>query len=204
MSKAFSEEEKQKIKQNLIDCAEELITRQGVQKTTVDEIVEACHIAKGSFYAFYKTKELLFWDVILRWHEELENSMLNAMQSVKEITESSLAELIFQAYMMCFNCGLANILANGGIDYLIRKLPSEVVGEHIAHDDERLIKLLMQLPQFKTLDADLFSSVFRGIFLMLPYKKEIGPRFEEALKLCIRGVVSQMFGGGKNHERSVR
>ena len=77
MSKAFSEEEKQKIKQNLIDCAEELITRQGVQKTTVDEIVEACHIAKGSFYAFYKTKELLFWDVILRWHEELETSMLN-------------------------------------------------------------------------------------------------------------------------------
>ena len=105
--------------------------------------------------------------------------------------------------MMCFNCGLANILANGDIDYLIRKLPSEVVDEHIAHDDERLIKLLMQLPQFKTLDADLFSSAFRGIFLMLPYKKEIGPRFEEALKLCIRGVVSQMFNY-ENNERSAR
>lgn len=203
MSKAFSEEEKQKIKQNLIDCAEELITRQGVQKTTVDEVVEACHIAKGSFYAFYKTKELLFWDVILRWHEDLENSMLNAMQTIAKITEENLTEFIFQAYMMCFNCGLANVLANGDIEYLIRKLPSEVVGEHIAHDDERLIKLLMQLPQFKTLDADLFSSAFRGIFLMLPYKKEIGPRFEDVLKLCIRGVVSQMFNK-ENNERSAK
>jgi hypothetical protein len=65
----------------------------------------------------------------------------------------------------------------------------------------------MQLPQFNELDADLFSSAFRGIFLMLPYKKQIGPRFEEVLKLCIRGVVNQMFatddspktGGGRKY-----
>ena len=196
MAKAFSEEEKLKIRKALLDCAEELISRQGVQKTTVDEIVEACHIAKGSFYSFYKTKELLFWDVILRWHKNLENNMFTAMQGVTEITPENLTEFIFQAYMMCFNCGLAAVLANGDIEYLIRKLPSEVVDEHIAHEDDRLIKMLMQLPQFDALDADLFSSAFRGIFLMLPYKKQIGPRFEEVLKVCIRGVVNQMFTPG--------
>ncbi len=207
MAKAFSEEEKTKIRKALLECAEELISRQGVQKTTVDEIVEACHIAKGSFYSFYKTKELLFWDVILRWHEELERNMFVAMQGVTEITPENLTEFIFQAYMMCFNCGLAAVLANGDIEYLIRKLPSEIVDEHIAHEDDRLIKMLMQLPQFSELDPDLFSSAFRGIFLMLPYKKQIGPRFEEVLKLCIRGVVNQMFatddspktGGGRKY-----
>ena len=193
MSKAFSEEEKSRIKESLIDCAEKLISRQGVQKTTVDEIVQACHIAKGSFYTFYKTKELLFWDVILRWHADLEKMMLNKMQGVKKITPENLTDFIYDAYMLCFDCGLGYILTNGDIEYLIRKLPSEVLDEHIAHEDDRLIKMLMQLPQFQSLDADLFSSALRGLFLMLPYKDQIGPRFEESFKLCIRGLVNQMF-----------
>ena len=94
MAKAFSEEEKLKIRKDLLECAEELISRQGVQKTTVDEIVEACHIAKGSFYSFYKTKELLFWDVILRWHEELERNMFVAMKGVTEITPENLTQQV--------------------------------------------------------------------------------------------------------------
>ncbi|MBO4440458.1 MAG: TetR/AcrR family transcriptional regulator [Spirochaetaceae bacterium] len=193
MARAFSEEEKTKIKESLLDAAQELISRQGVQKTTVDEIVDACHIAKGSFYAFYKTKELLFWDVILRWHSELEDMMFGRMQKITQITEENLSDFIYDAYMLCFDCGLGYVITNGDIEYLIRKLPSEVVDAHIANEDDRLIKLLMQLPQFESLDADLFSAAFRGLFLMLPYKKEIGPRFEEVFKLCIRGVVRQMF-----------
>lgn len=193
MSKAFSEEEKSRIKESLIDCAEKLISRQGVQKTTVDEIVQACHIAKGSFYSFYKTKEILFWDVMLRWHKDLENMMLQRMQGVKKITKDNLTEFIYDAYMLCFDCGLGYILTNGDIEYLIRKLPSEIVGDHIAHEDDRLIKLMMLHPQFQNLDGDLFSAAFRGLFLMLPYQKEIGPRFQEVFKLCIRGVVEQMF-----------
>ena len=193
MARAFSEEEKTKIKESLLNAAQDLISRQGVQKTTVDEIVEECHIAKCSFYAFYKTKELLFWDVILRWHSELEDMMFSRMQKITKITEENLSEFIYDAYMLCFDCGLGYVITNGDIDYLIRKLPSEVVDAHIANEDDRLIKLLMQLPQFESLDADLFSAAFRGLFLMLPYKKEIGPRFEEVFKLCIRGVVIQMF-----------
>ena len=200
MARAFTEEEKQKIREALLDCAEEFICRQGIQKTTVDEIVEACHIAKGSFYAFYKTKELLFWDVVLRWHSDLEAMMFNRMQKITQLTEQNLSDFIFDAYVLCFDCGLANILTNGDMEYLIRKLPSDVIDDHIAHEDDRLILLLIQLPQFKSLDADLFSSAFRGLFLMLPYKKQIGPRFEKVLKLCIRGVVSQMFTAPKNGE----
>ena len=143
MARAFSEEEKQKIREALLDCAEELICRQGIQKTTVDEIVEVCHIAKGSFYAFYKTKELLFWDVVLRWHSDLETMMLSRMQKIKQLTKKNLTDFIFDAYMLCFDCGLANILTNGDMEYLIRKLPSEVIDEHIAHEDDRLIGLLI-------------------------------------------------------------
>lgn len=193
MAKAFSEEEKLKIKKSLIDCAEDLIVRQGMQKTTVDEIVQGCHIAKGSFYAFYKTKEILFWDVILRWHDELDQLMLDKMQNPSELTPATLSDFIYKTYMKCFECGLGTILTNGEIEYLIRKLPAELVDEHIAHDDERLLNSLMQIPYFKNLDGDLYSSAFRGIFLMLPYKKQIGPRFDEALKTCIRGVVNEMF-----------
>ncbi len=193
MSRAFSTEEKSRIRESLIGCAQELISRQGVQKTTVDEIVQACHIAKGTFYTFYKTKEILFWDVILRWHQELEDMMLEKMRGVKKVTRENLTDFIYDAYMLCFDCGLGNIIASGDIEYLIRRLPPELVDEHIAHEDDRLIKMLMLHPRFQNLDAELYSSAFRGLFMMLPYKKQIGPRFQEVFRLCIRGLVDQMF-----------
>lgn len=75
----------------------------------------------------------------------------------KKVTQENLSDFIYKAYMLCFECGLGTMLTNGDIEYLIRKLPSELLDEHIAHEDDRLIKMLMQVPQFKNLDADLFT-----------------------------------------------
>ena len=49
----FSDAEKEIIKQKLMQEGERLFTSYGIKKVTIDEIVQAAGIAKGSFYSFY-------------------------------------------------------------------------------------------------------------------------------------------------------
>ncbi len=64
MPKWFSEEEKEKIRQQLLEQGEKQFSTFGFKKTNVDEIARAAGISKGAFYRFYESKELLFMDVI--------------------------------------------------------------------------------------------------------------------------------------------
>lgn len=63
MPKSYSEQEREYIKTRLKEEAAKCLAQYGVRRTTVDEIVKRVNIPKGTFYLFYKSKELLLFDV---------------------------------------------------------------------------------------------------------------------------------------------
>ena len=67
----FSKHEKQLISQKLLTVAEKLFCEYGLKKVTVAEITKAAAIAKGSFYAFYPSKEHLYVEINFRLQKEL-------------------------------------------------------------------------------------------------------------------------------------
>jgi len=64
MPKAFSDAERDHIRSRLHEAGAQLFAKQGLRKTTIDEIVRAAGISKGAFYRFYDTKEALCLDVL--------------------------------------------------------------------------------------------------------------------------------------------
>ncbi|MEV0198956.1 TetR/AcrR family transcriptional regulator [Nonomuraea sp. NPDC050691] len=66
MAVAFTAEDRERITASLLDTAEELFATQGLKKTSLEELVAPSGIAKGSFYAFYDSKEALYKDVMIR------------------------------------------------------------------------------------------------------------------------------------------
>lgn len=64
MGKAFSDEEKELINENIKKEAFELFRKNGIRKTTIGDITKKVGIAQGGFYTFYKNKEELFYDII--------------------------------------------------------------------------------------------------------------------------------------------
>lgn len=66
MAMAFTSDEKARIAGTLVDAAEQLFAAQGLKKTSLDELVRPAGIAKGSFYAFFDSKESLYLEVMLR------------------------------------------------------------------------------------------------------------------------------------------
>ena len=69
MPKRYSEEERAYIRKRLKEEAVSCMGQFGIRRTTVDEIVKRVNIPKGTFYLFYKSKELLLFDVIQEQHE---------------------------------------------------------------------------------------------------------------------------------------
>lgn len=201
MPRSYSDNERVIIKQQLMKHAIDCMKQYGMQKTTVDELVKRCRIAKGSFYSFYPSKEMLFWDVLMKWHEDIDKMMMESVEKCDEISVESFTELIFNCYMECMKVDLGSILFNGDIDYLMRKLPPEIMEQHMNSDDDMIKNLISMIPDIDMSEAETFAGAFRGIFLFLMYKDQVGDNFEEVLKLTIRGVVIQLLAKTDNSKK---
>lgn len=65
MPKAFSEEEKEQIKNQILETAVELFHDKGTKSINIQELTRRAGIAQGSFYSFWKDKDALVMDVML-------------------------------------------------------------------------------------------------------------------------------------------
>ena len=54
MPKAFSEEEKEQIKNQILETAVELFHDKGTKSINIQELTRRAGIAQGSFYSFWK------------------------------------------------------------------------------------------------------------------------------------------------------
>lgn len=195
MPKTFTETEREYIKKRLYEEAKICLLEFGVRKTTVDELVKRVNIPKGTFYLFYKSKELLFFDVFCSLHNEINEKLFSKIADIKgDISPAKLTEIIFGLYKMVEDSFMLKFVTNGEMEFLIRKLPPEIAKSHAKEDDLSLDKLLSIVPNMKAENIRSFSAALRGIFLSMLYKHEIGEDvFDDALKIMINGVVIQMF-----------
>ena len=61
---AYSEEERERIREALVSTGLDLMARQGIQHTTVEQIYQAVGISRTFFYSFFPTKEDLIVETL--------------------------------------------------------------------------------------------------------------------------------------------
>ena len=61
---AYSEEEREQVRSALLTTALDLMARQGIQHTTVEQIYKAVGISRSFFYSFFPTKEDLIVEAL--------------------------------------------------------------------------------------------------------------------------------------------
>lgn len=194
MPKKFTETEKEYISKRLKEEAITCMSTYGIRKTTVDELVKRVNIPKGTFYLFYVSKELLFFDVITDLNKEIQGHLLQKITELKDnVTVDWLTDVIFDLYQQVNRTGLLHVLVNGELDYLMRKLPEEAVKQHMDMDDSSMKQLFAFIPGADEKDIEVFSGALRGVFLTMLYRREIGNEiYDEALRIMIRGIVLQI------------
>lgn len=195
MPKSYSEQEREYIRKRLKEEAVECLAKYGVRRTTVDEIVKRVNIPKGTFYLFYKSKELLLFDAIQEQHEIVSQKLYQAISAIAdtEFSADKLTDVIFQFYKMTENMPVLKLLNIGEVELLVRKLPREIVEEHLQDDTNMIEKMFVLLPVKKEADIKVISAAFHAIYYATLHKAEIGEeQYDEALRALIYGIVTQV------------
>src|SRR5512139_730182 len=64
MPPPFAEKEKARLRRKMLRTARDLFARQGLKKTSLEDITCSAGIAKSTFYVFFESKEALFLEVL--------------------------------------------------------------------------------------------------------------------------------------------
>ena len=182
MPKSYSEQEREYIRKRLKEEAAKCLARYGVRRTTVDEIVKRVNIPKGTFYLFYKSKELLLFEVIQEQQETVN----------RKLSAEKLTDVIFEFYKMTEEMLILKLIDVNEVELLVRKLPREIVEEHFRDDTDTIEKMLALFPVKKEVDVKVLSAAFHAIYFATLHKAEIGEQYDKALYSLIYGMVTQI------------
>lgn len=194
MPKSYSEQEREYIRKRLKEEAAKCLAKYGVRRTTVDEIVKRVNIPKGTFYLFYKSKELLLFDVIQEQQENVNRELYQSISGIAdtEFSAEKLTDVIFGFYKMTEKMLILKMLDVNEVELLARKLPREIVEEHFQDDTDTIEKIFALLPVKKEVDIKVVSAAFHAIYFATLHKAEIGEEeYDEALRILIYGIVTQ-------------
>jgi AcrR family transcriptional regulator len=202
MATAFSDNEKELIRKKLNEVAQECLWKYGVRKTTVDQIVQMAGISKGSFYNFYTSKEILFFTVLEEYQKSIIDELTSKLQE-EYIGIDKFAELIYELYQNVRQSFIMNIIQNQEFEYLMRKLPKELIINHHSLDDILTKKIFSYIKIKDNINIDVVTASLRAIFMSMIYIEEIGEKdFDEVLKLLIRGLALQIIEEDYKNDRN--
>lgn len=195
MPKAYSDQEKEYIRKRLKEEAAKCLAQYGIKRTTVDEIVQRVKIPKGTFYLFYQSKEMLLFEVILEQHDLIEEKLWKEISSIdpQDLNAEKLTDIIVGFYQMAGEMPILKLLNSGEVELLARKLPPEVLEEHLGHDNAIVDRLFASFPIKNNVDTRALSAAFRAIYFSTLHKEEIGEEYyEEGLRLMVLGLINQL------------
>ena len=132
MARAFDKDERAAIRAALLEAGKAHFERHGIRQTRIEDICRAVGIAKGSFYAFFPSREELFMTIVEEREALHMRDMLAFIDSAAGDAERR-ARGFFDLIMRKMETDpiLNLVLAHGEIPHLVLKLgPARFAAGH--------------------------------------------------------------------------
>lgn len=140
---AFTDYETEQLRKALLKETRHCAVTLGMKKTSVEQLTKAVGIAKGSFYKFYESKEMLFFAVLEGIHAELYGVADHALSETDGLPPSErAAEAVLAVCRRLSDTGDMVFIENDA-KLLLQRLPDDIKNVHY-HDDETHIRLLLE------------------------------------------------------------
>lgn len=188
MPKIFTLTERKNIEKTLLSVAGDCLSLYGVRRTTVDEIVTRAHIAKGSFYLFYDSKEDLFLSLFDSFISSLEDEYLDMLKELDENhIVTSLSHIFSHIAMLFYEKGIYRFLDEENMTLIKRKTESK----KYSLFEENAERIFMTIFSYFSIDGSedilRFMKAYRAILSLFLLGEK-----EETVKILIRGLVLQL------------
>lgn len=189
----FSEQEKLRIQQCLLEEGERLFVMHGLKKVTIDDIVKAVRIAKASFYRFYEGKEYLFLDIAQRKQKEIFEILEGVLKESESKADKERVKIVF--FAMSELMGKYPILTN------IDSETVEVIARKVS--PERLLEYSMQgFDAVKTMqehgikfryDTQVVSQLFHMLYAVwINLQGQSADMQKQVIDIMLDGVIEQI------------
>lgn len=190
---AFTENQNETIRRDLIREARRCGVTIGMRKTSVEQLTDAVGISKGSFYKFFPSKELLFFAVLEDIHTEC---FAAAQASLRETAELPPANRAAEAILAA--CGWlsetkALVFIENDAKLLLQRLPEDVKNVHYHDDESHIRQLLEKYDLAPKRGISLAAATVRGLILTVSHKEQIGELYPQVLETLVYGACRELF-----------
>ena len=198
----FTEVEKSHIRGQLLEAGRELFARQGLKKTSIEDLTRPAGIAKSSFYGFFGSKEELYMELLMEERGRLRG----------EISASSLAgngrdavENFLRAVVREFETNpLTRRLATHPEEWRVvtRRVPPEVMKANVEDSTDAVGYFIREGQEAGVIsdgDPEILGGVIRSVVILTLHKDDIGRDIfpdvlETMIELVADGLTAEVRG----------
>lgn len=196
MPAPFDEHERMAIRERLVLCAIDALGRGGLQAASVAELARQAGIAKGSFYAFYPSKEYLFMEALERLEDRYRNLFMAAPDFPGSAAEK-LSGMLLAALDMVESEPALRFIDGAAAERLSRALPPERIAEHAASDAQAAVALLTHWKDkglvLETLGVEELAGAMYVVFLVGSGLRGLPPPLRDAARgVCVDGLAARL------------
>lgn len=137
MGKAFTDKERELIKETIKKEAFELFKIYGIRKTSISQITKMAGISQGGFYSFYKNKEELFYEIM---DDDMDMQIEHCLSYIEESVKDP-----FNRLYLCIKHNCMHMRKNRAIwldEPDIMKILNERKEEDNIKEREKLTKVI--------------------------------------------------------------
>ena len=190
---AFTDYETEQLRKALLKETRHCAVTLGMKKTSVEQLTKAVGIAKGSFYKFYESKEMLFFAVLEGIHTELYRVADQALHRNGGMpTSERAAEAVLAVCRRLSDTGDMVFIENDA-KLLLQRLPDDIKNVHYHDDETHIRQLLEKYDLMPKRGASLAAATVRGLILTVSHKEQIGELYLQVLETLVYGACRELF-----------
>ena len=194
MATAFGSSEREEIRSSLRRAAWKHACDEGMKNTSVDQLSAEAGISKGAFYHFYRSKELLFLEVLSVWHQQIFEKVEAFMTSHADLPPETLAResLKTALELLLYRPAARFILTER--DVLLRRVSPEARKALYRSDDEIVKKLIDVCGVKLNIPMETAVGIVRLLLVSATHANEIGPAYDSVIRALIESACAQFIG----------
>ncbi len=173
-----------------------LFTSYGLKKTSIDDIVNACNIGKGTFYRFFQSKEELYF-TILEKEEEFRTKLIEEMLLTDNKPKEAFKTFLKNVFeYISDNQFLSRVIDGEDVDILFRKLPKERLENHFKKDEEIVTLIIAKWKNLDVLKEEnpvILTGILQSLFYLFTFKDKLGKNFPLIIDRLIDFIVEGIF-----------
>ncbi len=199
LASKFSEQEREYIRNQLLNHGRELFGDHGLNKTTISDLTKKAGIAQGTFYHFFESKEALYFEIVEQEERYIREELLHKVLLKGKLTKATFRDFLQKALQFLDESPiLRQLFDKSTMNQLLRKLPQEKLDSNNQGDIDFLVPYIKKWQEdgvLKQLSPDIIVSMIRSLIILSLQKEMIGESnykatMDQLVKFISEGLIN--------------